>query len=74
MFLNPWSRSRLKKMPGTGAVWEKNQEPEPLEKKSGSGAAKKLSGSSALNVIIEEYSFLKMSYDGLYKLRNVDID
>ena len=40
VFLAPWSRSRLKK----------NQEPEPLGKKSGAGAgaAKKLAGSSAL--------------------------
>ena len=34
MFLVPRSRSRLKKKPGAGAAWEKNQEPEqePLEK------------------------------------------
>ena len=28
---------------GAGAAWEKNQEPEPLEKMSGAGAAKKIS-------------------------------
>ena len=39
VFLAPGSRSRLRK---------KNREPEPLRKKSGVGAAKKLSGSSAL--------------------------
>ena len=33
---------------GDGAVQTKNQEPEPLGKKSGAGAAKKLAGSSAL--------------------------
>ena len=35
VFLAPWSRSRSrsKKIPGAGAAWEKNQEPEPLEKK-----------------------------------------
>ena len=48
MFLAPWSRSRLKKKPGAGAAWEKNQEPEPLEKKAGAGAAKKFAGSPAL--------------------------
>ena len=40
-----------KKIPGAGApAWEKNQEPEPepLEKKSGAGAAKKFAGSLAL--------------------------
>ena len=39
-----------KKIPGAGAgaTWEKNQEPEPLEKKSGAGAAKKFAGSPAL--------------------------
>ena len=39
-----------KKIPGAGAAWEKNQEPEPepLEKKSGDGAAKKFAGSPAL--------------------------
>ena len=36
-----------KKIPGAGAAWEKNQEPEPLEKKSGAGAAKKFAGSPA---------------------------
>ena len=39
-----------KKIPGAGAAWEKNQEPEPLEKKSGAGAAKKIAGSSALPI------------------------
>ena len=39
VFLTPWSRSRLR---------EKNQEPEPLGKKSGAGASKNLAGSSAL--------------------------
>jgi len=29
VFLAPWSRSRLKKQPGAGAAWKKNQEPEP---------------------------------------------
>ena len=35
---------------GAGAAWNKNQEPEPepLRKKSGAGAAKKIAGSSAL--------------------------
>ena len=33
VFLAPWSRSRLKRKPGAGAACEKNQEPEPLEKK-----------------------------------------
>ena len=37
VFLAHWSRSRLKKIQGAGAAWEKNQEPEsepePLEKK-----------------------------------------
>ena len=35
---------------GAGAAWKKNQEPEPLGKKSGAGAEadKKLAGSSAL--------------------------
>ena len=39
-----------KKIPGAGAgaAWEKNQEPEPLEKKWGAGAAKKFAGSPAL--------------------------
>ena len=37
-----------KKIPGAGAAWEKNQEPEPLEKKSGDGAAKKFAGSPAM--------------------------
>ena len=36
---------------GAGASWEKNQEPEPLEKKSGAGAAKKFAGSPALNFL-----------------------
>ena len=42
VFLAPWSRSRLKKKPGTGAG--------AAGKKSGAGAgaAKKLAGSSAL--------------------------
>ena len=43
MLLAPWSRNRLKK----------NKEPEPLGKKSGAGAAKKLAGSSALQMIIK---------------------
>ena len=34
-----------KKIPGAGAAWGKNQEPEPLEKKSEAGAATKLAGS-----------------------------
>ena len=36
MFMAPWSRNRLKKMPGAeaGAGWEKNQEPQPFKKKS----------------------------------------
>ena len=38
---------RLKKT-GAGAAWEKNQEPEPLVKKSGAGAGKKFAGSPAL--------------------------
>ena len=52
VFLAPWSRSRSKKIPGAGAAWEKNQEPEPepLEKKSGDGAAKKFAGSPALAI------------------------
>ena len=33
VFLAPWSQSCLKKIPGAGAAWEKNQELEPLEKK-----------------------------------------
>ena len=35
MFLAPWGRSRSlsKKIPGAGAAWEKNEEPEPLGKK-----------------------------------------
>ena len=37
-----WSRSRLKKKPGAGAAWEKNQEPEPLEKKVRSRSRKKI--------------------------------
>ena len=43
-----------KKIPGAraGAAWEKNQEPEPLEKKSGAGAVKKFAGSPALNPAI----------------------
>ena len=51
VFLAPWSRSRLKRKPEAGAAWEKNQEPEPLEKKSGAGAAKKFAGSPALNIL-----------------------
>ena len=52
-FLAPWSRSRSrsrsrKKLPGAGAAWGKNKEPEPLEKKTRAGAAKKLAGSPAL--------------------------
>ena len=31
VFLAPWGRSRLKKKPGAGAAWKKNQEPEPLK-------------------------------------------
>ena len=42
-----------KKIPGAGAAWEKKQEPEPLEKKSGAGAAKKFAGSPALSKTIE---------------------
>ena len=53
--LAPWSRSRSKKIPGAGAALEKNEEPEPLEKKSGDGAAKKFAGSPALYII---YIFL----------------
>ena len=48
-------RSRSQKIPGAGAgagagaAWEKNQKPEPLEKKNQeAGAAKKLAGSPAL--------------------------
>ena len=37
-----------KKIAGAGAAWGKNQEPEPLEKKSGAGAAKKFASSPAL--------------------------
>ena len=33
---------------GAGAAWDKNREPEPLEKKSGAGAHKKFAGSPAL--------------------------
>ena len=40
-----------KKIPGAGAAWEKNQEPEPLEKKSGAGAAQKFAVSPALVII-----------------------
>ena len=47
-FWGPWSRSRSKKIPGAWAAWEKNQEPEPLEKKSGAVATKKFVGSPAL--------------------------
>ena len=42
-----------KKIPGARAAWVKNQEPEPLEKKSGAGAAKKFAGSPALSKTIE---------------------
>ena len=52
MFLAPWSRSSLKKKTGAGTDWEKNQEPEPLGKKLGAGAAKKFSGSPALGCYI----------------------
>ena len=43
-FLAPWSRSRSKKIQGAGAEasWEKNQEPEPLEKKVRSRSRKKI--------------------------------
>ena len=56
VFLAPWSRSRVLTgagcfwLLGAGAAWKKNQEPEPLGKKSGAraGAAKKLATFSAL--------------------------
>ena len=59
------ARAAGKKIPGAGAgagaAWEKNQEPEPLEKKSGAGAAKKFAGSPALvhgiNDITNPHSF-----------------
>ena len=47
-FLAPWSWSRSRKIPGAGAAWKKNQEPELLKDNSGAGAAKKLAGSPAL--------------------------
>ena len=69
MFLAPWSqsRSRLKKIPGAGAAWEKNQEPEPLEKKSGAGAgaAKKFAGSPALDFCMGEYYFYLVCFQKL---------
>ena len=36
MILAPWSPSRLKKIPGTGAgaAWKKSQEPEPEQLKN----------------------------------------
>jgi len=37
-----------------GAAWEKNQEPEPLEKKSGAEATKKCAGSPALELSLIE--------------------
>ena len=54
VFFAPWSRSRSKNIPGAGAAWENNQEPEPLDKKvkTGAGAAKKLAGSPALHIMI----------------------
>ena len=45
------SRSRSKSGvfdSGARAAWKKNQEPEPLWKKLGAGAPKKLAGSSVL--------------------------
>ena len=46
----PGAGAARKKIPeaGTGAAWEKSQEPEPIEKKSGAQAAEKSAGSEAL--------------------------
>ena len=46
-----------KKIPGARAAWEKNQEPDPLEK--GAGAAKKFTGFPALH-LTENIIFLKI--------------
>ena len=53
--MDEWTDGRTErqthtKILGSGAAWEKNQEPEPkqLEKKSGAGASKKFAGSPAL--------------------------
>ena len=40
---------------GAGAAWNKNEKPEPLGKKSGAGAAKKLAGSLWWVVVIINY-------------------
>ena len=51
--------SEPEKNHGAGAAWETNQEPEPLEIKSGAEAAKKFAGSPALLFSVYLFYFQK---------------
>ena len=59
---------------GAGAAWEKNQEPEPLEKKSGAGAraAKKFAGSPALinSKYYKIYMYIRTMYINVFNKHN----